>query len=70
MAKFCNIHNKNMIYSKTCVKERLKKSQNKDLNDKWQLNEGPPLSNNWPIKPICDLFESGRFTQVLLYKLL
>ena len=27
-------------YSKTCVKRPLKNRQNKDLDDKWQLNEG------------------------------
>ena len=26
--------------SKACVKRTLKNRQNKDLNDKWQLNEG------------------------------
>ena len=27
----------------------------------------PALTNNWPWKPIFSLFESGGFTQVLLY---
>ena len=27
----------------------------------------PALSDNWYWKPICILFVSGRFTQVLLY---
>ena len=27
----------------------------------------PALNDNWSWKPIFDLFESGRFTQVLLY---
>ena len=27
-------------YSKTCLKRPLKNRQNKDLNDKWELNEG------------------------------
>ena len=27
----------------------------------------PALSDNWSWKPIFGLFESGRFTQVLLY---
>ena len=27
----------------------------------------PALSNNWILKPIFGLFESGRFTQGLLY---
>ena len=27
----------------------------------------PPLSNNWSLKTIFGLFESGCFTQVLLY---
>ena len=27
------------LYSKTCVTQPLKKKQNKDLNDKWYLNE-------------------------------
>ena len=30
----------------------------------------PALSHNWSWKPIFGLFESGRFTQVLLYQLL
>ena len=29
-----------MVYSKTCVKRPHKNRQNKDLNDKWSLNEG------------------------------
>ena len=29
----------------------------------------PALCDNWSWKPICGLFESGRFTQVLLYNL-
>ena len=28
------------IYCKTCVKRPLKNRQNKDINDKWYLNEG------------------------------
>ena len=27
----------------------------------------PALSDKWSWKPICGLFESARFTQVLLY---
>ena len=27
----------------------------------------PALSENWSCKPICGLFESGRFTLVLLF---
>ena len=27
----------------------------------------PALSDNWSSEPICGLFESGHFTQVLLY---
>ena len=30
----------------------------------------PALSDNWSWKPILRLFESGHFTQVLLYKFL
>ena len=28
------------VYSKTCLKRPIKNRQNKDLNHKWQLNEG------------------------------
>ena len=67
-----------LLYSKTCVKQPLENRQNKDLNDKWQPNEGqkywsilqyfwPALSYNWSWKPIFGLFESSRFTQVLLF---
>ena len=68
-------------YSKTCVKQPHKNSQNKDLYDKWKLNASqkycrmlpwsilqyfwPALSDNWPWKPIFGLFDSNRFTQVL-----
>ena len=54
---------------KTCVKRRLKNRQNKDLNNNWLQNEGKKycrmlhgLENQF-----FGLFESGRFTQVLLY---
>ena len=72
-----------MQYSKTCIKRPLNNRQNKDLNDKWKLNEGqciaeyspwsilqyfsPALSDNWSWKPICGIFESGHLRQVLLY---
>ena len=29
-----------IVYSKTCLKQRLKNRQNKGLKDKWLLNEG------------------------------
>ena len=29
-----------VIYIKTCLKRPLKNRRNKDLNDKWELNEG------------------------------
>ena len=67
------------MYSKTCLKRPLKNRQNKDLYDKWLLNEGrkycpwsilqyfwPALSDNRSWKPIYGPFESGCFRQVLL----
>ena len=72
------------MYSETCLKRPLKNRQNKDFNDKWWLNEGQKYCRMLPLehstillaciiqflvlKPIFGLFESGRFTQVLLYK--
>ena len=64
------------IYSKTCVKWPLKNRQNKDLNTNWQLNADRKYCwsilqyfspDKWSWKPFFGLFESGRFTQVLLY---
>ena len=71
------------IYSKTCVKLPLKNRRNKDLNDKWLLNEGRKYGRIGAFCHTFDLhqgiiglkkrflvfFESGRFTQVLLYVL-
>ena len=70
-------------YSNICVKRPLKNRKKKDFNDKWKLNEGwkycrmlPSelsailltwLSDKWSWKPICALYESGRFTQFLHY---
>ena len=56
----------------TCVKQPLKNRQNKDLSDKWWFDEGWKYCrmlpcDNWSWKPILGLFESGCFTQVLLY---
>ena len=34
------------MYSKTCVKRPLKNRQNKDLNDKWYLNERSKVLQN------------------------
>ena len=36
--------NETSEYSKTCVKQPLRNRQNKDLNDKWLLNEGRKYS--------------------------
>ena len=73
-------------YSKTCVKRPLKNRQTQILMTKdslmkvesiaecspWSILQYflPALSDNWSSNPICDIFESGRFTQVLLYFLL
>ena len=69
-----------MMYSKTCLKRPLYNRQNKDLNDKWQLNEGqkycrmlpfehsailwPALSDNRSSKTFFGLLESGRLDRV------
>ena len=56
------------LYSKTCLEQPLKNRQNKDIKDKWYINEGwPALSNNHSWKPIFVFFLSGRLRQVLLY---
>ena len=73
----------NLIYSKTCEKRPLRNRQIKILMTKgslmkvksivecspWSilLYHWPALINNWSLKPIFGLFESGHFTQVLLY---
>ena len=63
---------------KTCVKQPLKNRQNKDVSlmkvesiAEWSILQyfWPTLSDNWSWKPIFKLFESGNFTQVLLYDL-
>ena len=36
-------------YSKTCLKRPLKNKQNKDLNDKWLLNEGQKYCRMLPL---------------------
>ena len=72
-----------MRYSKTCVKPPLKVDKTKNLmtNDSlmkiksiaecspWSILQyfWPALSDNWSWKPIFGLFESGCFTQVLLW---
>ena len=38
------------MYSKTCVKRPLINKQNKDLNDKWQLNEGQKYCRMLPLE--------------------
>ena len=69
-----------VMYSKTCLKRPLYNRQNKDLNDKWQLNEGqkycrmlpfehsailwPALSDNRSSKTFFGLLESGRLDRV------
>ena len=40
----------NTICSKTCVKQPLKNRQNKDLNDKWKLNEGGKYCRMLPLE--------------------
>ena len=37
-------------YSKTCVKWPLQNRQNKDLNDKWLLNEGQKYCRMLPLE--------------------
>ena len=70
------------MYSNPCVKRILKIRQNKDVNDKWKPNEGRKycrmlrlehsairltcIKPQLVLKTIFCLFESGRFTQVLL----
>ena len=44
------------VYSKTCVKLPLKNRQNKDPNDKWQLNEGSKVLWNALLGPFCNIF--------------
>ena len=39
-----------LTYSKTCVKWPLKNRQNKDLNDKWKLNEGQKYCRMLPLE--------------------
>ena len=39
-----------VLYSKTCVKWPLKNRQNKDLNDKWKLNEGRKFCRMLPLE--------------------
>ena len=72
-----------MVYSKTCVKRSLKIDKTKILMTNISLMKvesiaecehsgilqyfWAALSNNWSWKPIFGLFESGRFTQILLY---
>ena len=73
-----------VLYSKTCVKRPLKRRQNKGLNDKFKLYAGWQYCRMVPsehsallltcikqksfLKNILGPFESGRFTQVLLYR--
>ena len=71
----CDINN----YSKTCVKRPLKKDKTKILITIGSLMKvesiaesilqyyWPALSDKLSWKPFFDLFESGRFTQILLY---
>ena len=44
-------------YSKTCVKRPLKNRQNKDLYDKWKLNEGRKVLQNAPLGALCNTFD-------------
>ena len=39
-----------MEYSKTRLKQPLKNRQNKDVNDKWYLNEGPKYCRMLPLE--------------------
>ena len=43
-------------YSKTCVKWPLKNRQNKDLNDKWYINEGRKYCRMLPLGAFCNIF--------------
>ena len=70
-------------HSKTCVKRPLKNNKTKIFITNWSLMKvesiaecspwsilqyfWPALSDNWSWNPIFRLFESGSFTQVLLY---
>ena len=74
-----------VMYSKTCLKRPLYNRQNKDLNDKWQLNEGqkycrmlpfehsailwPALSDNRSSKNVFWSFRERPFRQGLLHVL-
>ena len=63
------------VYSKTCLKRPLKHRQNKDLNDKLELNEDRKYSaivlicikRLLVLKPIFGLCESVRCRQGLLF---
>ena len=49
-----NSHDHEINYSKTCLKQELKNRQNKDLNGKWQLNEGGKYCR---MLPFCNTFD-------------
>ena len=73
-----------MHYSKTCVKQPLKKRMILMTNGSFMKFESiaecskgsilqyfwPAWSDNWSWKPIFCLFDSGRFTQILLYNIM
>ena len=46
-----------LLYSKTCVKRPLINRQNRDLNDKWQLNEGRKYCRMLPFGAFCNTFD-------------
>ena len=43
-------YNGNVLYSKTCVRWPLKNRQNKNLYDKWYLNEGRKYCRMLPLE--------------------
>ena len=85
ISMFISVKEKYKLYSKTCVKRPLKIHKTKILMTNgslikvesiaecspWSILQyfWPTLSDNWSWKPIFRLFESGRFTQVLQYKI-
>ena len=46
-----------VLCSKTCAKRPLENRQNKDLNDKWKLNEGHKYCRMLPLGEFCITFD-------------
>ena len=57
-ANFLGTQERVQMYSKTCLKRPLKNRQNKDLNDKWKLNEGQKYCRMFP-------FEGQKYCRML-----